>query len=67
MSQIISDNILATTYLLLWVVTFILYHYKCRKLDGGSAIIATYIMYAVFSLLTLNDVMFNMLYEPLEY
>lgn len=66
MSQIISDNILATTYLLLWVVTFILYHYKCRKLDGGSAIIATYIMYAVFSLLTLNDVMFNMLYKPLE-
>lgn len=67
MSQIVWDNILATLYLLMWVVTLIWYQYKSKKIDGGTAIISTYILYAVFSLITLNDDMFNLLYEPLEF
>lgn len=67
MSQIVWDNILATSYLLMWVGTLFWYQYKSRRFDGGTAIMATYILYAIFSLITLNDDMFNSLYNPLEF
>ena len=67
MSQIVWNNILATLYLLMWVGTFFWYQYKSKKIDGGTAVIATYIVYAISSLFTVNDDMFNSLYEPLEF
>lgn len=66
MSQTVLDNILATSYLLCWVVTLVWYQWKSRVLDGGTAIIGTYILYAVFSLLTLNDPLFSYLFKPLS-
>ena len=66
MSQVIWDNILTTGYLVTWIVTLVWYQRKSHKLDGGTAVMATYIMYAVFSLLTLNDYMFSDLYLPLK-
>lgn len=66
MSQVIYDNILASLYLTIWILTLIWYQKKSRILDAGSAIIATYIMYAVFSLFTLNDIMFSDFYKPLK-
>ena len=65
MDQVIYDNLLASCYLLAWGVTLVIYQYKSRTLDAGTSIIATYVMYAVFSLLTLNDIMFSDLYMPL--
>ena len=66
MSEVIWNNILATGYLVTWIVTLIWYQHKSHKLDGGTAIMATYIMYAVFSLLTLNDFLFADMYLPLK-
>ena len=66
MSQTVWDNILATSYLLCWVVTLVWYQWKSRVLDGGTAIIGTYILYAVFSLLTLNDPLFSYSFKPLS-
>ena len=66
MSQTVLDNILATSYLLCWVVTLVWYQWKSRVLDGGTAIIGTYILYAVFSLLTLNDPLFSYSFKPLS-
>lgn len=60
------NNILAFTYLFVWVATLIWYHRNVRVLDGGSAIITMYIVYAVFSILSLNDPIFSMTYEPLK-
>ena len=33
-----ADNILLAFYTLLWVISFIWYHYKNRHIDGGSAV-----------------------------
>ena len=66
MSQVIWDNILTTGYLVTWIVTLVWYQRKSHTLDGGTAIMSTYIMYAVFSLLTLNDYMFSDLFLPLK-
>ena len=60
------NNILAFTYLFLWVATLIWYHRNVRVRDGGSAIITMYIVYALFSILSLNDPIFSMTYEPLK-
>ena len=65
MSQTVWDNILATSYLLCWVVTLVWYQWKSRVLDGGTAIIGTYILYGIFSLLTLNDPLFSSAFYPL--
>ena len=67
MSQIVSDNILATIYLLMWIFTFIWYQHKNSTIDAGSTIIIAYIVYAVFSLLSLNDVFFSVAYNPLRF
>ena len=66
MSQVIWDNILTTGYLVTWIVTLVWYQRKSHTLDGGTAIMSTYIMYAIFSLLTLNDYMFSDLFLPLK-
>lgn len=60
------NNILAIGYLLVWVATFVVYHYRVRQLDAGSMIIGMYIVYGVFSVQSLNDEIFASYYEPLH-
>jgi oligosaccharide repeat unit polymerase len=67
MPQAVIDNILTGGYLLVWLITLIWYQRKNRAYDGGSAIIISYIIYAVFSLLSLNDDIFSSWYEPLHF
>lgn len=55
MYNIVTDNILIVIYLLVWIATLIWYHYKVRKFDAGSVCILTYVIYAIFSIFTLND------------
>ena len=66
MSEVTWNNILATGYLLTWIMTLIWYQYKSRTIDGGTAVMSTYVLYAIFSLLTLNDIMFEDFYLPLK-
>ena len=68
MSQAVYDNILIISYLLIWILTFGWYQYKRNVLDGGSAIILSYIAYAIFSILTLNNPIPIAMYayEPLK-
>ena len=42
------------------------YHYKNRHIDGGSAVMASYIVYCFFSFITLNDDFFDITYEHLR-
>ena len=66
MSEVTWNNILATGYLLTWIMTLIWYQYKSRTIDGGTAVMSTYVLYAIFSLFSLNDVMFADFYLPLK-
>ena len=68
MSQTVYDNILIISYLLIWMLTFGWYQYKRNVLDAGSAIILSYIAYAFFSILTLNNPIPIAMYayEPLK-
>lgn len=68
MSQVVYDNILIISYLLIWILTFVWYQRKRNVFDGGSAIILSYIAYAYFSILTLNNpIPITMYaYEPLK-
>lgn len=69
MSQDVIDNILCAMYLALWIGTFVWYHWKHHNLDAGSAIIASYVMYAVFTILTLNEPIMSFdcyIYYPLK-
>ena len=66
MSEVAWNNILATSYLLVWIMTLVWYQYKSRTIDGGTAVMSTYVLYAIFSLLTLNDIMFEDFYLPLQ-
>ena len=43
MSEVTWNNILATGYLLTWIMTLIWYQYKSRTIDGASATISLYI------------------------
>jgi len=63
----LTDNLLAVGYLLIWVFTFIWYHRRQRAIDAGSMIIASYMAYALFSIITLNDEYFNSEYEHLDF
>ena len=65
MSEALSNNIICSGYLLLWILTFIGYHILRFKTDGGSAIMLTYIIYAIFSLFSINDFLFGDMYLPL--
>lgn len=38
---------------------------KRHEADGGTAIISTYILYAIFSIVSINDPLFSMAYDPL--
>lgn len=62
----VTDNILLAFYMLLWVATFLWYHYRQRQIDGGSAVIASYITYCLFSFVTLNDDFFDITYDHLR-
>lgn len=59
------NNILACSYLLLWVATFIWYHFKHHSIDAGSGIILMYILYGIISIDSLNDPIFSMSYNNL--
>ena len=61
-----DDNILLALYTLFWVISFIVYHYRNRHIDGGSAVMASYIVYCFFSFITLNDEFFDDTYEHLS-
>ena len=54
MNPTLIDNILICGYFLIWVVTFVVYHWKFHNIDAGSAIIGSYVIYAIFSIITLN-------------
>lgn len=66
MSESLSNNLIGLGYLLVWVLTFLGYHILRFKLDGGSAIMMTYILYAIFSILSINDFLFGDMYLPLQ-
>lgn len=65
MNSLLSDNIISIFYTTLWVITFVIYHWRYRRFDAGSAIMLTYISYSIFSILTINDLFFSDLFEPL--
>ena len=65
MSTVVSDNILMALYLLVWLLTFVWYHWRHHELDAGSAIIGSYVAYAAISIISLNDDLFNWMYKPL--
>ena len=67
MSVIESNYILSVFLILLWVITLIWYQRKNKNFDAGSFIIVMYIIYAVFSIMTINDDSIPQLtnYEPL--
>jgi oligosaccharide repeat unit polymerase len=50
----------------LWVLTLAWYQYKNHTIDAGTAIVSTYVMYAVFSLITINDEFFSISFNPLK-
>ncbi|MBP3828916.1 MAG: oligosaccharide repeat unit polymerase [Bacteroidaceae bacterium] len=60
------DNLYIGLYLAIWVLTFLWYQLKRNCWDGGSAIIGSYIVYAIFSIMSLNDDLFSIQYEPLR-
>lgn len=55
MQPTLTDNILIIIYFLFWLVVFILYHRNDWQLDAGSAIIGSYVCYALFSIISLNQ------------
>ena len=67
MSVIESNYILSAFLILLWVITLIWYQRKNKNFDAGSFIIVMYIIYAVFSIMTINDDSIPQItnYEPL--
>ena len=66
MTASVSDMILSVAYLLVWGLTFFFYQKKRNVFDGGSAIMLSYVCYAVFSIVTLNDEFFSLMFEPLR-
>lgn len=66
MTSTVSDNILCCLYLLVWIITLIWYQYKNHAIDVGTAIIGSYVGYAFFSLLSINDSFFVIAYNPLK-
>ena len=62
----LTDNLLSVGYMMIWVLTFIWYHYRHKSIDAGSMVIGSYVAYAFFSIVTLNDDLFNNEYDHLE-
>lgn len=67
MSEITSNYLLSALLIFLWMITFIWYQRKNSRFDAGSFIIVMYIVYAIFSILTINDDSLPLLtnYKPL--
>lgn len=66
MMEAYIDNILAILFCVIWIMTFIWYHYKNRSYDAGSFIITMYIIYAIFSIVSLNDDLLSDQYNSLS-
>lgn len=66
MGASLVDNCISVFYLLIWVVTLFLYQKKRNVFDAGSVIMLSYVCYAIFSLITINDVLFSITFEPLR-
>ncbi len=66
MSASLIDNCISIFYLLIWVVTLFLYQKRRNVFDAGSVIILSYVCYAIFSLITINDIFFSITFEPLH-
>lgn len=66
MNHTAYEVFLTLMYLAIWVATCVWYHIKRPRADAGTAIIGLYIVYAVFSYLTIKDEMFSMAFEPLK-
>lgn len=66
MSEIVLNNILAGGFLFMWIITLIGYQLLKNRWDGGSIVIIFYIIYAIFSIMTLNDPLFSIAFNPLE-
>lgn len=65
MSELLYNNILTIGYLLLWILTLAWYHVKRNTFDSGSFIMVMYIIYAIFSVLVINDSLFSVAFAPL--
>ena len=63
----LTDNILVVGYFLIWIATFLWYHHIKKEVDAGSMVIGSYIGYAFFSIITLNDTFFNIRYDHLRF
>lgn len=66
MATLTYDNILAGSYLLMWVLTLIWYQRRNSAWDSGSTLIALNAMYAVFAIITFNDDVLPFNYKPLR-
>lgn len=66
MNATLMDNTLSGVFLLIWVITLVWYQNKNNKVDGGTAVIIMYIIYACFSILTINDPLFSTAFNPLK-
>lgn len=66
MSHTAYEIALTLVYLAMWVGTLVWYQLKRPRADAGTAIIGLYIVYAVFSYLTIRDEIFSMAFEPLK-
>lgn len=66
MSASLLDNIYIVGYLLVWLLTFGWYHLRFHRLDAGSAIMGSYILYAFYSIISLNDDLFSIQYDSLR-
>lgn len=65
MSELLYNNILTIGYLLLWILTLVWYHAKRNTFDSGSFIMVMYIVYAIFSVIVINDRLFSVAFAPL--
>ncbi len=66
MSEIILNNMLAGGFLCVWIVSLFGYQSLKNRWDGGSIVIVFYIIYGVFSIMTLNDPLFSIAFNPLK-
>lgn len=67
MEEVTIDYLLVIGYFLIWLLTFACYHIMRPVLDAGSAVIGTYVLYAIFSILTIDDPIFSSAFEPLRF
>jgi len=65
METLTYDNILAFSYMMMWVLTFIWYQWCRNTMDSGSIVIALNILYSIFAIITLNDDVLPFSFKPL--